>query len=197
MSDEENWRIKPLKGLGQLEFGMTPQQVDKFGSIYGAATFRGPDRASDDLVKETLEKFGSGLSEEEKKELLTLYQEKGPPADSISETRGSDQRLMLSYKADRLVEIMAVRDTTKLNYDGISVFEANPRDLIRHMSESLKEIPIAKDDAVVFQKHCIYLYKFLRDKFVDEEDEQDQTFSWRATPEQGGVDLSLYKPLKL
>lgn len=101
----DDWTVVPGSGLGKLEFGMSPEQVDAFADIYGALEARMSDRASDDLLLETLALFGDGLSEDEKKDFIAAYGVHGPPSQSVTETRG-ESGLVLGYLADRLVEIM-------------------------------------------------------------------------------------------
>ncbi len=57
----------------------------------------GNDRVPDDLLRDTLEKFGDAMSEEEKQALITVYAESGPSADSVTETRGNPG-LVLGYR---------------------------------------------------------------------------------------------------
>lgn len=99
------WTVFPRKGLGKLEFGMSPAQVDALSGTYGTVTGRGDDRIPDDILRDTLEKFGDAMSDEEKQALIAAYAERGPSADRVTETRGS-AGLVLGYEADRLVEIM-------------------------------------------------------------------------------------------
>jgi len=120
MAAEGDWTAFPRKGLGKLKFGMSPAQVDALSDTYGAVTGRGNDRISDDILRDTLEKFGGAMSEEEKQALIAVYAESGPSADSVTETRG-DPGLVLGYKADRLAEIMPARKQPPLLLDGKDV----------------------------------------------------------------------------
>ena len=65
MAVEADWTVFPCKGLGKLEFGMSPAQVDALSDTYGAVTGRSNDRIPDDILRETLQKFGDELSDEE------------------------------------------------------------------------------------------------------------------------------------
>jgi hypothetical protein len=112
-----DWTVFPRKGLGKLKFGMSSAQVDTLSDTYGAVTGRGHDRIPDDLLRDTLEKFGDAMSEEEKQALIAAYAESGPSADSVTETRGNPG-LVLGYRADRLVEIMPAMNQRPLVLDG-------------------------------------------------------------------------------
>ena len=120
MTAEEDWTVFPGKGLGKLKFGMSPAWVDALSDTYGAVTGRGSDRTPDDILRDTLEKFGDGMSEEEKQAFIAVYTASGPSADSVTETRG-DPGLILRYEADRLVEIMPAKKHRPLFLDGKDV----------------------------------------------------------------------------
>lgn len=96
---------------------MSAAQVDALSDIYGAVTGRGSDRVPDDLLLDTLAKFGDAMSEDEKQALIAVYAESGPSADSVTETRGNPG-LVLGYRADRLVEIMPAISQRPLFLDG-------------------------------------------------------------------------------
>lgn len=120
MVAEVDWTVFPGVGLGKLKFGMSPAQVDALSDTYGAVAGRANDRIPDDILRDTLEKFGDGMSEEEKQALIAVYAESGPSADSVTETRGNPG-LVLGYKADRLVEIMPAKKQRPLLLDGKDV----------------------------------------------------------------------------
>lgn len=70
MAAETDWTIRPREGLGRLEFGMSPAQVDSLSATYGTITGRGADRIADDILRETLAMFGDAMSDDEKQALL-------------------------------------------------------------------------------------------------------------------------------
>lgn len=136
MATEADWTVLPCTGLGRLLFGMSPTQVDALSETYGAVTGRASDRIPDDILLDTLKTFGDGMSEEEKQALLAAYAEIGPSADSVTETRG-DPGLVLSYRADRLVEIMPARQQRPLFLDGTDIFslrELEPLALLERLN---------------------------------------------------------------
>ena len=126
MTSESDWTVHPRSGLGRLEFGMSPAQVDALAAPYGAVTCRGADRVADEMLRETLAMFGDALSEDEKQAFIAEYTGSGPSADSVTETRGD---LVLRYEADRLCEIMHSR--RPLFLDGSDLFALAGLDALR------------------------------------------------------------------
>ncbi|MGV0804717.1 hypothetical protein [Mycolicibacterium setense] len=118
---QADWTVFPCKGLGKLEFGMSPARVDALSDTYGAVSGRGNDRIPDDVLRDTLAIFGGEMTEEEKQALIAAYAESGPGPDSVTETRG-EPGLVLRYQADRLVEIMPAQKQRPLFLDGTDIF---------------------------------------------------------------------------
>lgn len=136
MAAEADWTICPREGLGRLEFGMSPAQVDSLSATYGTITGRGADRVADDLLRETLAMFGDAMSDDEKRAFIAEYAGNGPPADSVTETRGD---LVLRYEADRLCEIMPAGPRHPLFLDGRDVFALRgvaPLELLERLNAS-------------------------------------------------------------
>lgn len=137
MAAETDWTIRPRQGLGRLEFGMSPAQVDSLSATYGVIKGRGSDRISDDMLRETLEMFGDAMSDDEKQDLIAAYADNGPSPDSVTETRGD---LVLRYDADRLCEIMPVGPRHPLFLDGKDVFALRGLELLE-LFERLNDGP--------------------------------------------------------
>lgn len=132
---EADWTIRPREGLGRLEFGMSPARVDSLSATYGTITGRGADRVADDMLRETLAMFGDAMSDDEKQAFIAAYTDNGPPADSVTETRGA---LVLRYEADRLCEIMPAGPRHPLFLDGRDVFALRglePLELLERLNE--------------------------------------------------------------
>lgn len=129
MTSDSDWTVFPGKGLGQLKFGMSAAQVNALSGTYGAITGRGNDRVSDDLLRDTLEKFGDAMSDEEKQAFISAYTHSGPSADSVTETRGNPG-LILGYQADRLVEIMPAKNQRPLFLDGKDIMSLGAREAL-------------------------------------------------------------------
>ncbi|MBF6216247.1 hypothetical protein IU469_32255 [Nocardia puris] len=117
---EDDWTVVPGKGLGRLVFGMSPAQVDAMSDAYGVVAGRRDGRVPDDVLRDTLEKFGTGMSDEEKQALMAVHATSGPPADCVIETR-SESGIVLGYRSGRLMEIMSADDQHPLFLDGKDV----------------------------------------------------------------------------
>ncbi|WP_435746994.1 hypothetical protein [Microbacterium sp. PMB16] len=130
VSAEGDWTIHPGGGVGQLEFGMSAAQVDALSDVYGAVMGRGSDRASDAVLRETLEMFGGAMTAEEKGALIAVYAESGPAADAVTETRG-EPGVVLGYEADRLVQIMPAIGQRPLLLDGRDLLSVSALEALR------------------------------------------------------------------
>ncbi|MFW8588275.1 hypothetical protein ACOJBM_35960 [Rhizobium beringeri] len=199
MNESQHWRIEPKIGLGKLRFGMSRSQVDRFSSIYGTSKGISSDKIPDDILQSTLAELGEGLIAEEKQEILSVYQESGPTAAGETEVRGDNNPLVLTYDSDRLVEILVDTKVRGLKYRGISVFEERPRDVIKHIAETLGENPLILNEEVAFPANFVFLFEFVREagSAYAEGSRTDRSIIWRSGPREGGVDLSEYKPMKI
>lgn len=87
MTSDADWTIRPRVGLGRIEFGMSPAQVDALSATYGVISGRGADRVADDVLRETLAMFGDAMSEDEQA-FIAEYTGSGPSADSVTRNAG-------------------------------------------------------------------------------------------------------------
>jgi hypothetical protein len=205
MNEEHDWQLEAKLGLGELRFGMTPFDVDEFRSIYGVSKGLSSDAIPNNLFATTLADLGSGLSDEEKKEILALHQQMLPIASSQTEVRGGQTMLSFTYQAGHLVEILADFTASHLKCGDIAIFEGEPEDVIRRMAAFLNETPIISKEEVVFPGSFIYLFEFVRERPSPDGgaadyvtgNRSDRSIIWRASSRQGGVDLSTYKPMTL
>lgn len=189
MATEADWTISPGKGLGQLQFGMSPAQVDALSGTYGAITGRVSDRIPDNVLRDTLEKFGDAMSEEEKRELLAMYAEHSPPSDSVTEARG-EPGLVLKYIADRLVQIMPAKKQRPLFLDGQDLFALSAQEALILLEQRNGEPGRYATTAALFDKLAISVEGFcLTDpagdvRFLTESDEdyQERTVTLREQP---------------
>lgn len=125
----------------------------------------------------------SAMSEEETQALIAAYADSGPPVDSVTETRGN-QRRVLRYQADRLVEIMPAMKQRPLFLDGRDVFslrQLEPLALLERLNESPGRYA---DTGAAFDNLAISVEGFcVTDPAagVRTLDEADERFQGRAT----------------
>lgn len=148
---KDAWTVAPGHGLGALHFGMAPEQVDELSGTYGLVTGRREDRIPDPILRETLEKFGDAMSDQEKQDLLDLYTELAPPAESVTETRG-DPGLILHYRAARLVEIMTAGGHHPLLLDGVDLLSVSPQRALALLERLNGGLGTYAKDSVTFDK---------------------------------------------
>ncbi|MDO3400881.1 hypothetical protein QWI29_12640 [Mycolicibacterium neoaurum] len=157
MTSESDWTVHPLSGLGRLEFGMSPAQVDALSAIYGVITGRGADRVADEMLRETLAMFGDAMSEDEKQAFIAEYTDSGPSADSVTETRGD---LVLRYEADRLCEIMPAHPRRPLFLDGSDLFALAGLDVLRLLERCNQGPGRYADTEAAFDELAISVHGF-------------------------------------
>ncbi|SDC48160.1 hypothetical protein SAMN04488581_0889 [Mycolicibacterium neoaurum] len=152
MTSDADWTIRPRVGLGRIEFGMSPAQVDALSATYGVISGRGADRVADDMLRETLVMFGDAMSEDEKQAFIAEYTGSGPSADSVTETRGD---LVLRYEADRLCEIMPAHPRRPLFLDGSDLFALAGLDALRLLERCNQAPGRYADTAAEFDRIAI------------------------------------------
>ena len=182
MAAESDWTVFPRKGLGKLNFGMSPAQVDALSDVYGSATGRKSDRIPDDILRDTLGKFGDGMSEEEKQALIAAYTETGPSADSITEARGNPG-LILRYETDQLIEIMPAMMQRPLFLEGKDLFSLDALDVLALMERLNGEPGRYAGTQAAFDRIAISLEGFCvtdRTGGMRALDDADERFSGRT-----------------
>ncbi|MFF5382748.1 hypothetical protein [Pedobacter suwonensis] len=106
----------------------------------------------------------------------------------------------MEYKADHLVDFFADDRAKLLHFQDIPIFSAEPIHLIGQISKELNEIPLIKDEEVVFENHHLFLFSFLTEQANGqylEGSKKNRSISWRNSPRTHAVDLADYRPLKL
>lgn len=111
---------------------MSAAQVDALSGTYGTVTGCGADRIPDDILRDTLAKFGDAMSEDDKQALIAVYAESGPSADRVTEVRGN-AGLVLSYLADSLIEIMLGAAQRPVLLGGQDIFSLTGSAALTHL----------------------------------------------------------------
>jgi len=196
------WELLPLKGLGPIQFLSEKTDVQLYDKILGkiiAEEHENLEQRKQDF-QDTVKQFSQFFSEEDLKIAIEALEETiGNERDDISTTFWGSG-ISLEYKADHLVEIFADDRAKLLHFQDIPIFSAEPIHLIGQISKQLNEIPLIKDEEVVFPKHHLFLFSFLSEQ-VDgqyrEGSKKNRSITWRNSPRTHAVNLADYQPLKL
>lgn len=196
-NDDNHWELLPGSGLGKLTFLMDSLQVSAFDHVLGKVTSEHQPAHTKDQVLDTFNLLKDFITEADMKTVL----------EALEETNGNDPRgailiqhrlrgLTLEYEDDQLTEVFADDRATRLHFKNIPIFSSDPHSLVKKMAEELGENPIVQDDELVFPKHNIYLFSFLKKDFTVS-DPKNRTIMWRVKPRILGTDLSDYTLLKI
>lgn len=123
-----SWQLVPRKGLGKLDFGMSPSEVAFFEDEYGKLdrVVGAPDLSSS--VEETIRMFGSSFSPED---IAALRKQ---AAEQASAARRTEVRMggavVLDYEQGRLAAIQLSPEANMLEMAGSKVFLMSAKQLI-------------------------------------------------------------------
>lgn len=196
------WELLPLKGLGPIQFLSEKTDVQLYDKILGkiiAEENESLEQRKQDF-QDTVKQFSDFFSEEDLKIALDALEETiGNERDDIS-TTFRKSGISMEYKADHLVEFFADDRAKLLHFKGIPIFSSKPVHLISEISKELNEIPLIKDEEVVFPNHHLFLFSFLTEQAngqYPEGSKKNRSISWRNSPRTHAVDLADYRPLNL
>ncbi len=195
------WELLPLKGLGPIHFLMEKSDIQPYDKILGkiiAEENENLEQRRRDF-QDTAKQFSEFFSEEDLKIALDALEETiGNDRDDVS-TTFMDSGISMEFKTDRLVEFFADDRAKLLHFKGMPIFSSEPFRLISEISKELNEIPLMKDEEVVFPNHHFFLFSFLTEKATGQYREgpkKNRSVSWRDSPRTHAVDLADYQPLK-
>lgn len=129
------WELLPQVGLGPIRFTMSKSDVQNYHKEIGAITGQkneGLEQKQKDL-QNTFNQFSEFFSEEDLKNAMEALQVVGGELNDVV-TEYSDSGIAFQYKADQLTEIFADDRAKQLHFQGMPIFSADPKELIRHMS---------------------------------------------------------------
>jgi len=196
------WELLPLEGLGPIRFLMAKSDIQPYDKILGkiiAEESESLEQRKQDF-QDTFKQFSEFFSEEDLKIALDALKETiSNDRDDIS-TTFRESGISMEFKTDHLVEFFADDRATQLHFKGIPIFSSKPVHLISEISKLLNEIPLIKDEEVVFPNHHLFLFSFLTEPANGqylEGSKKNRSISWRNSPRTHAVDLADYQPLKL
>ena len=132
-----NLNIKPHIGIGQILFGMSPEQVAKIAPVDHLGAEK-TDAGRLDAVEQMINTIGNMLSDEAKQNLRRNTKKN---LRGVSERTGSigDGGLILDYEDNKLVLIQAFPKIGKVKYEETNLFSENPGEILSFFEENNKE----------------------------------------------------------
>ena len=155
----ENWTIFPKQGLGSIRFGMRSSEIDRLSDTYGKKEKSADARIPDSILQETLDKFGSALTDEQRAGLLELYREQGP-AESLANESRNNGALTFEFDSDRLVAATILPRLTELNLEGQRLFEVPPIEVMKLLERLNGEPGLFIANSAFFDKILVYVDGF-------------------------------------
>lgn len=196
------WNIRPLHGLGNIEFAAAPEAAVKIDDPYGAIE-------ADDIIDpfagdEMFEHLVSTLGEQEARAAMAVIAEAGidtrPRLLMIYETGVS-----LSFVDDQLEDIMLDRRSKLAQFEGHRFFDTDPLPGLRALQKVNGEPPFVKGPDCYFSNifvtafECIIRQENGRIRPTNEatDEAQQKTIGWRRSPRNKSEDLSGHVPVDL
>ncbi|SDF72057.1 hypothetical protein SAMN05421827_101311 [Pedobacter terrae] len=196
------WELLPLKGLGPIQLLMDKAAIRPYDKILGkiiAEENENLEQRKQDF-HDTVKQFSEFFNEEDLKIAIDALEETiGTERDDISHTY-RESGISMEYKKDQLIEIFADDRAKLLHFKGIPIFSSEPVHLISEISKELNEIPLIKDEEVVFPHHHLFLFSFLTEQANGQylkASKKNRSISWRNSPRTHAVDLADYHQLNL
>ncbi len=197
--------IKPLHGIGFLEFGMDPVKIGEFNHLYGKP------------IKPEVEQFIYVFSQEEIEDLRADLGEEGLQTILDAEKQENDykSRLKTEYREpfslridyiERKAEIFQLsRGAASLSFAGYAFFNENPRQFLAALQAQNGEPPLVKGDDCVFRNINVYVWaafeilpsgvvRFFDSRDVDDK-AQDKSIIISKNPRNEKEDFAGYKPI--
>ncbi len=191
---DNNWALLPGVGLGKVAFEMTRLQVNAFKDILGEITAERNSLSQKEQLLDTFHMLKDFFTEEDLIIAMKALEETGAQRGFI-ETEHRATGITLEYEDGKLTDFFADDRARQLHFQGTAVF-SNPLSLIKKMASALQENPLIKDDELVFQKHNIYLFSFIREDFT-EGSTDNRSMMWRKHPRPLGLSLLDYQTLQI
>ena len=200
----QDWYMRPMAGIGDLEFNSPVQTPETWADRYGRIESTGPIGISDAVAEETFRLPGMDFSEEEIAEMMAAIQvEQEMLSDQF--TQIYDSGLHLTYSADHLTEILTDTRAFQIHVDGALLFRADPIPALRKLQELNAEAPFINGPDCYFRNIHVTAFEFVvvtaggrvRPTAIDTDEALQKTISWRATPRSSLEDLKSYQQFDL
>lgn len=193
---DKDWELRPLEGLGPLEFGMS-EEVSRAVAAgpFGDIEAEGPVGQQSD--EEAFQILVETMGEEAAREAMGVLE-----ADGISfrSTRRVNylSGLMLDFVEDRLDMIMCHGAADALHIGGKKFFGVDPFPALRRLQAVNGELPLVKGPDCHFRQVIVTAFEFIlplpaglvRATREGTDETQQKTLGWRATPRLPDEDFS-------
>lgn len=193
------WEFKALKGMGPIQFLDSAEEIENYKSYLGNILISKTEQVdeAEQSLREAAKLFG--FSDEDLAIALEAIRSSGSDREGIL-CKYFDSGLSMEFKDNKLIDLFADNRAKLLSFNGLPIFSSKPQDLIQHFINELQEIPVIKNQEIVFQHHCIYLYSFLEETKngeVQDANPNERTINWRASERTNAVDTADYTALVL
>lgn len=193
MSNRINWELIPNKGLGKISFGLELSQIGMIEELFGQFS---PIRDSSNQMNEAYDLLKGIVPEEDILELMKQMESIETETDVKRQEFSNKNGLTISFENELLTDFFADDNASDLHFGGIPIFSSDPLALVKQMSNVLSEIPIGKENEIVFPENHIYLYGFLNEN-GGKSTSNERTINWRNSTRILSVTLDDYKEVNL
>ena len=197
--------IKPLNGIGLLEFGMNSIEVGKFNYVYGAPIRSVVEPFIYEFSQEEIDDLRSDLGEEGLKAILDASKEANDFRSRSKTEYREPFSLRIDYLDGKAESFQLSRDATSLSFDGHLFFNGSPRQFLAALQARNGEPPLVKGDDCVFRNINVYVWaafeilpsgvvRFFDARDVDDK-AQDKSIILSKNPRNENEYFAEYKPI--
>lgn len=155
--DSQSFELVPLQGFGFLRFGMPPEEIKNYHTIYGSLeeqqTINHDTTMWDDLIK------NADIYDLSNHQLKDLNQIAGQEEEHLVRFHLATG-IILTFNQQKLVTISLYGKKLPVFLNGQDISQIAGEPLIRHVAQAVGENPCICDELVYFYHHAISLYGF-------------------------------------
>lgn len=156
---DSNWTIRPRKGLGPLEFGMTPENVAALQHIYGAPELERTNKVNSGTLEETMAQFPELFSEQDLKAAKEALAEHGSP-NSLRIEVYSLKGFTLEYDNNSLVAIQILPEANLINIGSEYIFRKSSDEALKIFETANREPAYLRSTQAAFKNLAVSLDNF-------------------------------------
>jgi hypothetical protein len=156
---EDEWKISPKVGLGQMKFGMLPQDVDRYSALYGNLESERQLEMPQNVIEETLALFGDSVSDEDKEAFLEGIK-KTYTGNLLQVRTSGNSHIVLEFDQSGLIAIQIGQGCEKAILDDLRIFNLPPADLLKSLEQQNGAPGRFRATEAVFDRLAISLQSF-------------------------------------